>query len=228
MSRISAIVAVRDGELYIADAIDSMLGQSMPPDEVVVVDDGSRDGTAAIVEGYDDPVRMIRQEPLGQSVALNAALGTVDGELIAFLDADDLWTPRKLELQCGALENDPELDVVFGQVEEFISPDLSEAERAELRATERPTPAKLKGTMVIRSTALRRAGPFAAGWQVAEFVDWYSRATDAGLREKMLPEVVLRRRLHRTNIGRRRKDSRSEYVTVMRERLQRRRARDEI
>ena len=186
-----------------------------------------RDGTAAVVEAYGDRVRMIRQEPIGQGSALNAGIENADGELISFLDADDLWRPRKLELQCEALDEDPGLDLVFGMAREFISPDLSDEERAELRARTSPAPAKLKGTMVIRRAALERAGPFEAGWRIAEFVEWYTRATDVGLREEMLDEVVLERRLHRTNIGRSQKDARVEYAAAMRAQIRRRRAREE-
>jgi glycosyltransferase involved in cell wall biosynthesis len=230
MGSVSAIMTVRDGELYINEAIDSMLGQSDPPDEIVIVDDGSRDGTVAIIEAYGDPVRLIRltqEAPRGQGAALNTALDVIGGELIAFLDSDDVWPLHKLELQCGALDQDPALDLVFGHVEEFISPDLTDDERAELRVTDGPVPAKLRGSMLIRREAMRRAGPFSSEWKVAEFVDWYSRANDEGLREEMLGDVVLRRRLHRTNIGRRRKEARVEYATVMAARLRRRRSQGE-
>jgi glycosyltransferase involved in cell wall biosynthesis len=225
---ISAVMTVRDGERYIGEAIDSMLAQTTPPEEIVIVDDGSEDGTAAIVEGYGGVVRLLRRQALGQGAGLNVGVEAADGELIAFLDADDLWTPRKSELQARALAEDPELDMIFGHVEEFVSPDLGETERARLRPLEGAVPAKLKGTMVIRADAMRRVGPFATNWVVAEFVDWYARADDAGVREAMVDEVVLRRRLHRENIGRRRKDARQEYATVMAERLRRRRARGEL
>jgi glycosyltransferase involved in cell wall biosynthesis len=225
---ISAVMTVRDGERYIGEAIDSMLAQSAPTTEIVIVDDGSQDGTAAIVEGYGGVVRLLRQEPLGQGAALNAGIEIVSGELIAFLDADDLWTRRKNELQAAALAEDPALDMAFGQVEEFVSPELAEGERAQLRPIDGAVPAKLKGTMLIRAEAMNRAGPFATDWVVAEFVDWCARAHEAGLREAMVDEVVLRRRLHRENIGRRRKDARQEYARVMGDRLRRRRAAGEL
>ena len=220
-------MSVRDGESYIAEAIDSMLGQTAPPDEIVVIDDGSEDGSATIAEGYGGTVRVIRQDPLGQGAAINLALETIGGELITFLDADDLWTERKVELQRRALDADPALDLVFGHVEEFVSPELRAEERKRLRPAEGAVAAKLKGTMMIRSDAMRRAGQFATGWQVAEFVDWYARAKDRDLREEMLGELVLLRRLHRSNIGRRHNDARTEYATVMAQRLRRRRTREE-
>jgi glycosyltransferase involved in cell wall biosynthesis len=221
---ISAIIVVRDDEPYLSETIDSVLAQTEPPDEIVVVDDGSQDDSGAIAAEYGEAVRVIRQEPLGHAAGINKGIEAARGELIAFLDADDLWTPRKLELQGRALDRDPRLDLVFGNLEEFISPDLSDEEAAQLRPTEGAVPAKLKGTMMIRREAMDRAGPFSMGWKIAEFVDWYSRATDEGLREEMLGEVVLRRRLHRANVGRRFKDSRVEYAAVMAARLRRRRA----
>lgn len=223
---ISAIIVVRDGEPYLSEAIDSVLAQTLPPDEIVVVDDGSQDDSAAIAEKYGGAVRVIRREPLGHAAGLNKGIEAARGELIAFLDADDLWTPRKLELQRGVLDRDSRPDLVFGSVEEFISPDLSDEEAAQLRPTEGAVPAKLKGTMLAWREAMDRAGPFGTGWKIAEFVDWYSRAVDESLREEMLGEVVLRRRLHRANVGRRFKDSRVEYAAVMAARLRRRRAQE--
>ena len=204
------IVPVRDAELYIEEAIDSILGQTRSVDEVIVVDDGSRDGTAARVEGYGDSVTLISREPGGVGAAVNAGLDAADGDLISFLDADDLWTSRKLEVQCEALAADPGLDVVFGHVEQFVSPELSDAERARLRVIVGDHPAKLKGTTLIRRRSLDRVGPFRTQWTVADFVDWYARAQEKGLSERMLAEVVLRRRLTgATSAGLRRRRGRS-------------------
>jgi len=221
---ISAIVPVRDGAPYVEEAIDSILAQTRPAREVIVVDDGSRDGTADVVLGYGDRVTLIRQEPQGVGAAVNSGLDAAQGELISFLDADDAWTPRKLELQCEPLERDPALDMVFGHVEQFISPDLSESERAQLRSVGGHQPAKLKGTMLIRREAVDRVGRFATAWKLVDFVDWYSRAREEGLRELMLDEVVLRRRLHRNNVGRRETDARVEYAKAMGAVLRRRRS----
>jgi glycosyltransferase involved in cell wall biosynthesis len=220
--RVSAIIPVRDGEEYVEEAIDSILSQSRPPDQVIVVDDGSSDGTVERVAGYGDAVELLRQDPRGVGAALNTALDAADGDLISFLDADDLWTERKLELQCEAIA-DPSVDVVFGRVEQFISPDLSAVERARLRTPRGSQPAKLKGAMLIDRAAVDRLGAFSTQWKVVEFVDWYARAQELGLREHMVDEVVLRRRLHKTNVGRRRPEARAEYAIAMAALLRRRR-----
>jgi glycosyltransferase involved in cell wall biosynthesis len=222
-ARVSVIVPVRDGELYIEEAIDSILAQTRVPDQLIVVDDGSTDSTAERVEGYGDSIALLRREHGGVGVALNRGLDAADGALISFLDADDLWTPRKLELQCAAMDDDPALDMVFGHVEQFISEELSDEERSRLRPPAGHQAAKMKGTMLVRRAALDRVGPFPTQWKIVDFVDWYSRAQELGLREEMLGEVVLLRRLHRTNIGRHRAGDRSEYARAMGAMLRRRR-----
>jgi glycosyltransferase involved in cell wall biosynthesis len=223
VERVSAIVPVRDGELHVAAAIDSIMAQSRPPDQMIVVDDGSRDGTVARVKRYGDSVTLVRREPEGVGAAINAGIEAADGTLLSFLDADDLWTPRKLELQCEALAADPALDLVFGHVEQFISPELSDAERARLHFIPGAHPGKLKGTMLIRRSALDRVGPFQTHLKLADYVDWYARAQEQGVAERMLDEVVLRRRLHRNNSGRTKVDARTEYASAVGASLRRRR-----
>jgi glycosyltransferase involved in cell wall biosynthesis len=221
--RISAIVPVRDEELYVEEALDSILAQSRPPDQVIVVDDGSTDGTPELVDAYPDPVTRIRREPGGVGAALNTGVQAADGDLISFLDADDVWTPGKLEVQLAALAADPALDMVFGHAEQFISPDLSEAERAQLHGARESQSAKLKGTMLVRSASFERVGEFQTRWTLVDFIDWYARAQERGLHETMLDEVVLRRRLHRSNVGRIHSDSRADYARAVGAALRRRR-----
>jgi glycosyltransferase involved in cell wall biosynthesis len=219
--RVSVVIPARDVQRYVGEAIESVLGQTVPPHEVIVVDDGSTDETAAVADSYGPPVRCLRRESEGIALALNAGIETSEGELLAFLDADDLWLERKLEMQLAALEGGA--DIALCRVEQFISPDLSDAERAALR----PPPDEMlgitRGAMVLARDAFERVGPFSDGWVVAEFIDWYAKARDAGLTEVEVPEVLLRRRLHASNTGRRRSDAREDYPRVMRRLLERRR-----
>jgi glycosyltransferase involved in cell wall biosynthesis len=223
---VSVIVPARDAERYLGEAIATILGQTRPPAEVIVVDDGSRDGTAAVARSFPE-ITLVSQEPTGIGAALNAGLRRASGELLAFLDADDLWTERKLELQADVLAADATLDMVFGHAEEFLSPELTPSQRGALRPPAGPTPAKLKATMLVRRASAARVGPFGTSFEVGDFLDWSLRAQEAGLREEMIDELILRRRLHLANTGRIRAHARREYAQVIAQARGRRRQADQ-
>lgn len=107
-SLVSVVVPAWNAEPWIGDTLESVLAQTWRPLEVIVVDDGSTDGTATVVEGFvDRGVRLIGQENAGQSAATNRALAEVTGDFIQFLDADDLLAPDKIERQVGRLQSEP-------------------------------------------------------------------------------------------------------------------------
>ncbi len=99
---VSAVIPCYNGAEFLREAIDSALGQTYPPLDVIVVDDGSTDDSAAIAASYGPPVRVLRQENQGESVARNRGIDEARGDWIAFLDADDYWEPTKLEKQIAA------------------------------------------------------------------------------------------------------------------------------
>src|SRR5438876_3166815 len=126
--KVSVIIPVRDGARYIVSAIESVLEQTEPPAELLVIDDGSKDETADIVsQFFNRGVRLIQQPPGGAAAARNAGVKLARQQLLAFLDADDLWTSTKLEQQCAELQSDPALDMVFGYVRQFVSQDVGPA-----------------------------------------------------------------------------------------------------
>ena len=106
MTAVSVIIPLFDAEQWIGRTLESVLAQTHKDTEVIVIDDGSRDGSAQIVRRY--PVQYFRQENAGQAAALNAGMQRARGELIAFLDADDLWKPGKLAACVAALKAQPE------------------------------------------------------------------------------------------------------------------------
>jgi glycosyltransferase involved in cell wall biosynthesis len=132
--RVSAVITTYNYERYVAAAIESVLGQTVPPDEVVVVDDGSTDGTAAVVAGYTGRgVRYIRQANAGAGAARNRGIRETRGELIAFLDADDCWLPDKLERQLAHLRCYPAVGLVTGDEWQVFG-----ADRPPVREYRRP------------------------------------------------------------------------------------------
>jgi len=106
---ISVVIPAYNAAEYIGRAIDSVLAQTRRPDEIIVVDDGSTDDTASIVETYGSQVRLIRQENAGVSAARNTGIDAATGEWIAFLDSDDEWLKEKLQLQVELLGRNSEL-----------------------------------------------------------------------------------------------------------------------
>jgi hypothetical protein len=122
-----------------------------------------------------------------------------------------------------AFENDPELDIVFGHVKQFHSPELSADQKRKIHCPAEAMPGYGAGTMLVTRKAFLRVGPFKTEWQVGEFVDWYSRALDSGLKALMLPKVVYRRRIHTTNLGIRKRDAQTDYLRILKASLDRRR-----
>jgi glycosyltransferase involved in cell wall biosynthesis len=219
------MIGVYNGAPYLADAIESVFAQTYRPFELIVVDDGSTDGSGDVAKRYGDALIYAYQENAGNGAARNHAVRLASGELFAFLDADDRFVPDKLERQWAALEADPMLEIVFGHVREFVSPELTEEQRASVRPpAPQPAPWTAPNLMLIRRDSFQRVGPFSETVRVGVTVDWYARAMEERLRSTMLPEVLLERRLHTQNNGLRERDSRSQYLHVLKASLDRRRA----
>ena len=184
--------------------------------QIIVVDDGSTDDTREVVSGVSG-VEYVYQPRAGASAARNAGVQHATGALLAFLDADDCWAADKIQRQRRHLGDDS-VDMVFGHATEF-----STGTQPSNPVQGSAIPARCAGTMLTTRDAFLRAGPFSAAWKVGEFVDWFLRASERGLRSAMLPDVVLYRRLHADNAGRSAGGNRSDYVHIIKQALDRRR-----
>ncbi|MEO8464788.1 MAG: glycosyltransferase family A protein [Gammaproteobacteria bacterium] len=221
---VSVVIPVYNGERYLAEAIESALGQSAIPIEVVVVDDGSADNSGGVARAFQPRVRYHLQPNMGAAAARNTGVGLTTGHFIAFLDADDRWLTNKLELQLNAFEQRPDLDMVFCQVDEFVSPD-SEMARTGSVQLRKAVPAFYPSGLLVKRQAFDRVGLFATDCGVGEFIDWYARANDASLTNIALPSSLVERRIHDTNQGVTKRDSyNSEYLRILKRALDRRRA----
>jgi len=225
-SLVSVVIPVHNGERYLAEAIESVLGQTHQPIEAIVVDDGSTDGSADVAKGFAPLVRYCFQPNSGVGAAMNRGIDLAQGAFIAFLGADDLWAGDKLALQMAVLEGDPELDMVFGLITHFHSPELDHGRRRQIHCPQEDMPGYSAGTMLINRETFLCVGLFETRWKMGEFIDWYARAMDLGLQSSMLPTVVMRRRLHADNMGIRERDSRTDYVRILKQSLDQRRKRN--
>jgi glycosyltransferase involved in cell wall biosynthesis len=220
---VTVIVPVYNGEKYLKEALDTIFAQTHPLVEVVVIDDGSTDGTAEIAANFGSKVHIIRKQNGGIGAARNIGVEAATGDYIAFLDADDLWTESKLLQQLQLFRKDPALDMVFGEVAQFFSPDMDPASLEKYRSLPPQMKCQFAGTMLIKRTSFEKVGLFSTTLQVGEYIDWYCRAQELKLKQGVLPELVLKRRIHGANTTLQRRDSRSDYLRILHESLQRRR-----
>jgi glycosyltransferase involved in cell wall biosynthesis len=217
---VAVIVPVRNGRAFIGEALESILGQSVRPYEILVIDDGSTDDTATEVRRFSG-VTYMNQEALGQSAARNHGARLASASHLSFLDADDVWTARKLELQLAAMEADPTLEVVSGRMVQFRT-----GEKGHRVICSQPSTAHLPGLMLMTRSAFWRVGPYATQWPVGETIDWWARAREAGVRSMAIEDIVLMRRLHQRNLGRTTADPMKNVLSILHSAVQRRRGRN--
>lgn len=223
MSQVSVITPVFNGERYLAEALQSIHAQTLAPTEVIVVNDGSSDRSADIASSFKS-TRLLNTPHAGVGAARNHGVRAATGTLLAFLDADDLWLPHALESLQSPLLADPQLDAVFGGVQHFVSEDCPPETAQKYFVQQGTGNEKMCGAMLIRSPSFHRAGAFDEAGTV-DFIGWYQRAQEAGLRTAVIAPVVLRRRIHGRNTTiLRRAEVQRDYLALVRESLARRRA----
>lgn len=221
---VSVIIPVYNCDRYLDKAIESVLSQTYRPIETIVVDDGSTDGSAEVAKRFASSVRYYFQPQSGAGAARNYGTDLAQGSFFAFLDADDLWVEDKLTRQMEVFDNERELDIVFGHVQQFHSPELNESVRNKIYCPPELMPGYYSGTILLKRDAFLRVGRFETNWQMGEFISWYLRATDLGLSMKILPDLVTWRRLHQTNQGVRQRQAVTDYVRILKASLDQRRA----
>jgi glycosyltransferase involved in cell wall biosynthesis len=198
---VSVILPVYDGERFIAQALNSVFAQDHDDLDVIVVDDGSNDGTASVLARYQGRIRVIAQENAGPAAARNTGLAHARGDLLAFIDADDLWHPRKLELQLKELAAAPDADVSVCNVLNFWNGDPGE-EREVLRAREYEivNEGGIVQAVLVRRAVFDRIGGFDPRLGFGEDTDFYFRLDESGIKQRMLEQILGYRRIHAGNM----------------------------
>lgn len=212
---ISCIVPVFNGERYLAEALDSIFKQSWRPLEVIVVDDGSTDGTSQVASRYGERIRYIRQANAGPVAARNHGVRLAEGEFTAFLDADDIWREDKLACQMARFEARPELGVCTAHMQNFWAPELKdEEERLSDQAVAQPQPG-VGSTLLARRALFTAVGPLDPDLPHRDTMDWITRATDFGAIWELLPDALVYRRVHSENMSRFRSTADRENLLLM-------------
>jgi glycosyltransferase involved in cell wall biosynthesis len=224
---ISCIVPVYNGVLYLREALDSIEAQTYTPVEIMVVDDGSTDGTADIIASYGERIKHVYQPNSGPAAACNTGMRSASGEFFAFLAADDLWHEEKLVRQMNRFRYRPEMDASVTHIRNFWTPELREEEiRLQNHRLSQPMPGYTSVTLLARRSAFERVGYFNEALQHGNDLEWFLRAAEYGAVVELLPDVLAFRRLHRANRSRRlAEDSRQTFLKIVKASLDRRRGR---
>lgn len=196
MTRVSVVIPAYNAAHFIGDALASVLAQEFVPYEVIVVDDGSSDATAQVASEVQG-VTVLAGPHQGVSAARNRGVGYAIGELLAFLDADDLWAASKLRKQVDLLEAEPSAGIAVAR---------------QTYSFEGPVPAWFRGPIdggsevgtqpsnwLVRRECWDRVGKFRTDLTHSEDTDWWARAVDLGERWVLVDEPLVIHRIHGAN-----------------------------
>ncbi len=208
---VTVVVPAYNAELYLEEALVSILERQIPNIETIVVDDGSTDRTRSVAAKF--PVRVVRVPHRGAAAARNEGYALARGEFVAGLDADDHWTPGKLEAQLAAMDASPHVDAVYGWVQEF-------QDTPTFQTLGPPRPGRLPGTMLMRRSSFERVGRFDATLHLGDFMDFLVRCRELGMQETVIDQVCLERRIHANNLGRLQSMRRGDYFRVAKRSLE--------
>lgn len=199
---ISCIIPAYNAERFLGEALESVFRQTRPLDEVIVVDDGSEDGTREVLSHFGDRVHIVEGEHEGLTRARDRGLAAARGELLCFLDADDVWLPQKTERQIQVLDREPQTDLCVTHFQNFWDEEIAqEAEHYRDHPLTRPMTGYVVPTLLARRRVFDRFGGFSDG---PTFTDtgWFARVIRGGASLSVLSDVLMLRRFHRTNDSR--------------------------
>jgi glycosyltransferase involved in cell wall biosynthesis len=221
---VSVVIPAYNVEPYVREAIESAVDQTVAPHEIVVVNDGSTDGTGAVVDtlAREHPhVRVVHQDNGGPAVARNTAIAVATGEFLTFLDADDAMVRDRIETQVGYLLAHPQAGVVIGSVERMAEPGV-EFDAAflkhEIGTLDRADGANLMA-MTARASVFAELGVFDPSYRLSEDYQWLVRAHAREVTIALVPRIVARRRLHGTNVSSAVDNVRNQMFRALREHI---------
>jgi glycosyltransferase involved in cell wall biosynthesis len=200
LSLVSVIIPAFDAARFLPSALESVRAQTWQPFETIVVDDGSRDATAAIAEACDG-VRCLREPHRGVAATRNVGIAAARGDVLAFLDADNLWEPAKTRLQLEVLSRNPEVGYVLCHKQDFLEPGTAPPVWIDPGSLEQPTIALGPPALLVRRSVIEDIGGFDERFTIGEDREWLVRAEGAGVERVILPDVLVHRRIHDANLS---------------------------
>jgi glycosyltransferase involved in cell wall biosynthesis len=222
---ISVIIPVYNYGSFLGEAIRSVLAQTYRPLELIVVDDGSTDNTAGVVQQFGHAVLYRFVDHCGVGACRNHGLAFAKGSLIAFLDGDDIWTAGKLSVQAQYLAVHPEALGVFTRLKYFVEPGSLVPPSFKRELLEGDHGAPHLCSLLARTSVFESVGKFSEGVATAEDVDWFARCNDQGIPMATLPEVCVRIRIHGANTSLTSGENDGNLLKVLRQSIARKRMR---
>ena len=197
---VSAVIPVKNGERYLSYAIESIMKNDYHPIEIIVVNDHSDDRTVEVARSFPK-VRCLLNKGHGASNAYNTGIEAANGELIAFNAHDDLWTPEKLRVQVAYMMEHPEIQYTISRMKLFLEPGSTPPSGFKKHLLEGDHVGKLLETLMARKSLFERIGKFDPDVAISMDADWYARASDQQITMAIIPEVLLYRRVHNSNLS---------------------------
>ena len=199
---VSVIIPVFNGERFLAWAVQNVLKQNYAPLEILIIDDGSTDQTAAIASTFKHCVRYYYQPNRGPAAARNLGIKEARGEVIAFLDVDDLWPINKLRRQMSYLAANPSVEIVQGLIKNMALETTTPNGELIFEETSEPYKFINLGSAVYRRSVFEKVGLLDETLQDNEDMDWFFRAWERNVSKVVLDQVALFYRKHGGNMSR--------------------------
>jgi glycosyltransferase involved in cell wall biosynthesis len=199
-SSVSVIIATKNSGRFLRECLESVRAQTLAPLEVILVDACSTDDTHKIAAEFPQ-VRIVKQRGTGFTGAWNEGIKAARGNLLAFLDSDDHWTPCKLEWQVTALKNTPTALGAVGKVRFFLSAGENPPSTMRPDILGKDWMTGMPGVLLARRELFERTGPWPEHLEITGDIDWFARLRDLGLPILEIPELLLHKRVHDQNLS---------------------------
>lgn len=225
MISISLILPVLNAERFLRDALESVAAQTLAPQEIIVMDGCSTDATPDIARAFPN-VRYLTQTGRGMWNAVNEGIACARGQALAFLSSDDLMAPDKLRLQGEWMTAHPETLAVFCHAQFQELEEGSPLAAVKPQIFQQAIPTFMIETMLARRVLFEKIGNFPEERMISGDIEWYGRMFDAGTPTHMLPDVLLTKRFHSSNLstaGSSAQTYNRELLDILRQRISRRR-----
>lgn len=197
--KVSVVIPVFNGEAYILETIESVKNQTYDHVEIIIVDDGSTDQTPALIEGTDS--LCIHQENRGVAAARNRGIQAATGDYLAFIDADDKWDSKKLEIQVAFMEAHPQISYTFTNHIRYLTDELDEFPAwVRDEGKNKELTGYIPSALLVRRRDFNKIGNFNEDFRNGEDTEWFLRAKDLGFQMAVIPENLLLKRVHSNNL----------------------------